>query len=134
MRQRFRGKHNEEEKKQPHDGEGEHMEALPSAAKLYVNTFMHSLDLTYGFVKLLVPPPPPHCLYIFQWPSRGIPLRQIPYWSDPSYTLMADAISANKRAEFLDNYSKPNSCLYRPSVIKAWPNDYLLFISNDSLQ
>lgn len=53
MRQRFRGKHNEEEKKQPHDGEGEHMEALPSAAKLYVNTFMHSLDLTYGFVKLL---------------------------------------------------------------------------------
>lgn len=59
MRQRFRGKHNEEEKKQPHDGEGEHMEALPSAAKLYVNTFMHSLDLTYGFVKLLVHPPPP---------------------------------------------------------------------------
>lgn len=50
MRQHLRGKHNEEEKKSNHERKGEHVEALTSVAKLYVDTFMHSPDLTYGFV------------------------------------------------------------------------------------
>lgn len=42
--------------RQPHDGEAESREALPSAAlQLRVNTFVFSLDVTYGLTKLLPP-------------------------------------------------------------------------------
>lgn len=65
------------------------MEAPPSAAKLYVDTFMHSPDLTYGFVKLLVRPPSQSANLPVA--HKGILYRQIPCWSDPSYWLRADA-------------------------------------------
>lgn len=50
MRQRLRNTMKKKKKKRKHDKEGCYHQAHPSTAKLHANTFMYSLDLTYGFV------------------------------------------------------------------------------------
>lgn len=83
VRQCLREKCKVWKKTQPYDREWEHMEALPSAT---INTFMHSLDLTYGFVKLLVH----HLSTICPSSSVSRGLRQIPHWTDPEYQQTPD--------------------------------------------